>query len=144
MEDERDETTKTTRSVTSQATIEVTVPYVLQEASDGRTRAIFTVPAHLASILTSSSVYCRGSKFELQVGGDDDDGESTCNNSLQNAQHNAENTQPPISSRGTTCSIFTEFHSPKANLTADAIARRLGARISDPQPPGAEDVCLVS
>lgn len=40
-------------------------------------------------------------------------------------------------------SVSTTFISPMPDLTANAIAQRLALRIRDPNPPGAEECCVM-
>ena len=39
--------------------------------------------------------------------------------------------------------VSTTFISPMPDLTAKAIAQRLALRIQDPNPPGAEECCIM-
>lgn len=84
------------------------LPFQLIDLEDGRTKALFTVPADLAMSLTAHPILCRGSSFSLLLHRVDDD------SSLSDDK----------------CILFTEYFSPVPEETAQDIYARLTIRMT--------------
>ena len=93
-----------------------TVPYFVMRLQNGKAKALFTVPAHLATSLTVNPVLCRGSSFDLKI------------DSVSLGQDYEQ-----ASSTSTTF-LSTEFESPSPEETARAISERVAIRIGSPSP----------
>lgn len=80
------------------------LPFELIPLQDGRTKALFTVPADLVTSLTIHPILCRGSSFPLFVD------------------------KQPVSSLQTRV-LYTEYYSPAPKETAQDIYTRLVIRM---------------
>jgi hypothetical protein len=89
------------------------VPYFVLHLSDGRAKALFTVPTQMAQSLVVNPVLCRGSSFDLEI-----DVVS----------------QGRKKSSSTTSFLSSEFYSPVPEEAAQAISERLAVRIGSPSP----------
>jgi hypothetical protein len=90
-----------------------TIPYFVLRLSDGRAKALFTVPSAIATSLAVNPILCRGASFDLAI------------DSVSLVQQQ----QQP--STGTSF-LSTEFDSPNPEETARAISERIAIRIGNP------------
>jgi hypothetical protein len=90
------------------------VPYHLLQLQDGRTKALFTVPASIAQSLVVHPVLCRGAAFSLNYTAAVDDIQKSA-----------------TATADTTAFIFTEFYSPVPDETAFEISQRLANRVKE-------------
>ena len=95
------------------------VPFFVLNLEGGTTKALFTVPSHLADTLIQHPVLCRGAAFELRIDN---------NNNTSGDQQDANQESNKASS---TRFLATEFVSPHPEATAEAISERLTSRITD-------------
>jgi hypothetical protein len=91
----------------------INVPYFVLHLSDGRAKALFTVPTNLAASLVINPVLCRGSCFNLEI------------------DVVSQGRKKPSSSTSTSF-LSTEFTSPEPEETAMAISKRLAIRMVNP------------
>ena len=89
------------------------VPFFVLNLEEGKTKALFTVPSHLAESLIVHPVLCRGAAFELKL-------------DHQSNEEQADEDYPQ-----STCFISTVFTSPHPEATAGAISERLASRVTD-------------
>ena len=89
------------------------VPYFVLHLSDGKAKALFTVPTQMAESLVVNPVMCRGSSFDLEI-----DVVS----------------QGRKKSSSATSFLSTEFYSPDPEETAQAISERIAIRMGSPSP----------
>ena len=89
------------------------VPYFVLHLSDGKAKALFTVPTQMAESLVVNPVLCRGSSFDLEL-----DVVS----------------QGRKKSSSSTSFLSTEFYSPDPEETAQAISERIAVRMGNPSP----------
>lgn len=91
------------------------VPYFVLNLSDGKAKALFTVPTHLSESLIVHPVMCRGACFGLKI-----DVVSQSSTSK--------------SSKSPTSFLSTEFYSPDPEQTAKQISQRIAIRMGGPSP----------
>eukprot|EP00752_Nemacystus_decipiens_P001379 g1366.t1 len=90
------------------------VKYEITEFGGCQSRASFDVPHGSEELLSGASICARGGFFQLEK------------------------------VAATPGRVVTTFMSPKPELTAAAIARRIEQRLGDPRPPGMEEACCLS
>lgn len=99
------------------------VPYHVLQLDDGRARALFTVPSHLAEALIKYPIACRSAFFHLHL---------DTTTATQALQPHRRQKQQTLSKRF----LITEYDSPCPEETAKAISRRLANRMADTNPLG--------
>ena len=87
------------------------VPFFVLHLSEGKAKALFTVPTSMANSLIINPVLCRGSSFDLEI------------DVVSQGRKRASST---------TSFLSTEFYSPDPEETALAISQRLAVRIGNP------------
>jgi hypothetical protein len=93
------------------------VPYFVLHLSDGKAKALFTVPTQMAQSLVVNPVLCRGASFDLEI------------------DVVSQGRKKKLTATPTTSFLSTEFHSPTPEETAQAISERLAIRMgSGPSP----------
>lgn len=128
------------------------VPFFVLNLSDGRAKALFTVPTDVAASLVEHPVLCRGASFDLAIDVVSRGRQRTPSSSRAptittttaggkgKAAEAAEarTPAPPGANTNTNATTFlsTEFCSPDPEGTAQAISERLATRMGGPPSSG--------
>lgn len=116
-------TIPTSTSRTKATSHTTTVPYFVLKLSDGRAKALFTVPSDMAEILCMNPILCRGASFDLEL-----DVVSQGRKMRQNQSNNS-NSNSNNSTQNTSF-LAAQFTSPNPEETARAISERLRIRMN--------------
>lgn len=120
------------------------VPYFVLHLPNGKAKALFTVPSHLADVLVLHPIMARGACFELTVdvvsqgrqqqhrrrnNGNDNGGGERSSLSIPNSTTTTNDYDNNTKTDAATSFLSTEFVSPRPEETAHAIAERLQNRL---------------